>query len=94
MSETYDFQCTLTSSTDVKAATIKPCDTAANSDDNYLFVKNVDLTAGEATVVKMSNVTCSKADMAGSQIVFDFGNNPDNTTVKISNIILQKHKEK
>lgn len=93
-SETYDFQCTLTSSTDVKNVTIKPCDTKDKADDNYLFVKNVDLTAGEATVVKMSNVTCSKADMESSKLVFDFGGNPANTTVKISNIILQKHKEK
>src|SRR5574344_515919 len=91
-SETYDFQCTLTSSTDVKGVTVKPSDT--QDDNNYLFVKNVDLVAGEKKVVKMSNVKCAKADMVASKLVFDFGQNPDNTVVQISNIILQKHKEK
>ena len=91
-SETYDFQCTLLSSKDVKASTVKLGDTS--NDNNYLFVKNVDLTAGEATVVKVSGAKCSLADAAAAQLVFDFGGNPANTTVKISNIILQKHKEK
>lgn len=91
-SETYDLQCTLTASNDIKAVTIKPCDTA--SDDNFLIVKNVDLTAGEAKVVKMPSVKCAKSDMTALKLVFDFGGNPANKTVKISNIILQKHKEK
>jgi hypothetical protein len=91
-SETYDFQCTLMSSTNIKAVTVKPGD--ASNDNNYLFIKNVDLTAGEATVVKVSGAKCSLADAAAAQLVFDFGGNPANTTVKISNIILQKHKEK
>lgn len=91
-SESYDFQCTITSSKDVKGATIKPCDTA--DDNNFLFVKNVDLAAGESTVVKMSDVKCAKADMPAMQLVFDFGGNPANTKVVISNIILQKHKTK
>lgn len=88
--DAYDFKCTINPSADLKGVTIKPTDTT--DDNNFLFVTQVDLVAGTDNVIKMPNVKAAKAAMGAIKLVFDFGGNPDNTEVKISNIILQKHK--
>jgi hypothetical protein len=90
-SETYDFKCTIKPNVDLKGVTIKPTDTT--SDDNYLFMEQTDLTAGADNIFKKSNVKCTIGNMGAIKLAFDFGGNPANTEVKISNIILQKHKE-
>lgn len=88
--ETYDFKCTITPNVDLKGVTIKPTDTT--SDLNYLFATQFDLTAGADNVIKMPNVKAAVGDMGAVKLVFDFGGNPANTEIKISNIVLQIHK--
>ena len=96
MDKLYDFKCKITSSTDIPNATIKLVDVTA--DGNYLFTENVALTAFEETEVKFAKVGAGyekgafTAD-AAVKMVFDFGGNPDNTDITISNIIIQEHRD-
>lgn len=87
--EKYDFRATLKSSNDVKGVTIK---FAQDDDDNvFLFLKRVDLTAGDNVVFKVINT--EGIDISKGKLIFDFGGNPDNTNVSIKDVILQKHKD-
>lgn len=96
----YDFRVTLKASEDIKGATVKLVQTDevdANGDPikhdgNYFFAEQVDLTGDAETVFWKSTVKASEA-MHAISLVFDFGGNPDNTTVIIKDIILQKHKD-
>ena len=83
----YDFSCILNSSTDIKKVTLKLTDTA--NDGNFLFTENVNLTAFEDYVFYLSDL--SGIDAAAVKMVFDFGGNPDNTEVSVSNIVLKDH---
>ena len=81
----YDFSCILNSSTDIKKVTLKLTDTA--NDGNFLFTENVNLTAFEDYVFYLSDLP--GIDAAAVKMVFDFGGNPDNTEVSVSNIVLK-----
>ena len=83
----YDFSCILNSSTDIKKVTLKLTDTA--NDGNFLFTENVNLTAFEDYVFYLSDLP--GIDAAAVKMVFDFGANPDNTEVSVSNIVLKDH---
>lgn len=83
----YDFSCILNSSTDIKKVTLKLTDTA--NDGNFLFTENVNLTAFEDYVFYLSDLP--GIDAATVKMVFDFGGNPDNTEVSVSNIVLKDH---
>ena len=83
----YDFSCILNSSTDIKKVTLKLTDTA--NDGNFLFTENVNLTAFEDYVFYLSDLP--GIDAAAMKMVFDFGGNPDNTEVSVSNIVLKDH---
>ena len=83
----YDFSCILNSSTDIKKVTLKLTDTA--NDGNFLFTENVNLTAFEDYVFYLSDLP--GIDAAAVKMVFDFGGNPDNTEVSVSNIVLKDH---
>ena len=83
----YDFSCILNSSTDIKKVTLKLTDTT--NDGNFLFTENVNLTAFEDYVFYLSDL--SGIDAAAVKMVFDFGGNPDNTEVSVSNIVLKDH---
>ncbi len=65
--------------------------TDANSDDNYFFAEDVSLEEGGETTFWVTDVTIAVGAADQLKLVFDFGGNPDNTTVTIKNIILQKH---
>ena len=83
----YDFSCILNSSTDIKKVTLKLTDTT--NDGNFLFTENVNLTAFEDYVFYLSDLP--GIDAAAVKMVFDFGGNPDNTEVSVSNIVLKDH---
>ena len=83
----YDFSCILNSSTDIKKVTLKLTDTT--NDGNFLFTENVNLTAFEDYVFYLSDLP--GIDAAAVNMVFDFGGNPDNTEVSVSNIVLKDH---
>ena len=83
----YDFSCILNSSTDIKKVTLKLTDTT--NDGNFLFTENVNLTAFEDYVFYLSDLP--GIDAAAVKVVFDFGGNPDNTEVSVSNIVLKDH---
>lgn len=87
--ENYDFRVILNASNDIKGITVK----LAQEDDDtvYLFIKNIDLVAGEDVILKVINA--EGIDISRGKLVFDFGGNPANTTVLIKDIILQKHKD-
>ena len=83
----YDFSCILNSSTDIKKVTLKLTDTT--NDGNFLFTENINLTAFEDYVFYLSDLP--GIDAAAVKMVFDFGGNPDNTEVSVSNIVLKDH---
>ena len=83
----YDFSCILNSSTDIKKVTLKLTDTT--NDGNFLFTENVNLTAFEDYVFYLSDLP--GIDAAAVKMVFDFGGNPDNTEISVSNIVLKNH---
>ena len=84
----YDFSVKITSSTDIAAATIKVC----SGDDSIVLLDEtgkIALTAYEEKVYYASDV--EGKDISDLKVVFDFGGNPDNTEVTISNIVLKDH---
>jgi hypothetical protein len=83
----YDFRVTLMSTTDVSNATVKL--TEVDNDELFYFTERVDLPAYEEVTLKCVNM--DGLDLNPANLVFDFGGNPDNTKVTISNIILQEH---
>ena len=87
--ENYDFRVILNASQDVKAVTVKLAQN--DNDDVFLFLKNVDLSAGTNIIAKAVDV--EGVDITKAKLVFDFGGNPDNTDILIKDIILQKHKD-
>ena len=84
----YDFSCKLLPTEDVKGVTIKMTDTA--SDDNYYFLKQADLIAGQEYTLKVPAVVLPKGAAKALKLVFDFGGNPADEQVKIYNIVFQK----
>lgn len=86
-SNNYDFKVVLNSTQDISGVTVK---LYQNGDDNtFYFTENVDLSAYvdyEFTAVDMEGLDISKVNL-----VLDFGGNPDNTEVTVSDIILQVH---
>ena len=83
----YDFSVKVTLSQDVKNVTFKLTD--ATDDGNFLFTERMDVKAFEETVFWLSDL--AGIDAAAVKMVFDFGGNPDNTDVSISNIVLKDH---
>lgn len=95
----YDFRVILSSSEDIKQATVKVVQTneldadgnEIKHDGNFFFDKKIDLVAGSEVAVWDASVKATEA-MHAISFVFDFGGNPDNTNVTIKDIIWQKHK--
>ena len=83
----YDFRCTLNTNQDLRGVTVKLV--LDGDDNNFYFTERVDVPAYEDYVFKMTNL--DGIDMDKVNLFFDFGGNPDNTEVTISDIILQKH---
>ena len=85
--KTYDFQCKVELSQDVKGVTFKLTDTT--DDGNFLFTERRDIAADETFTFTLKDV--AGIDAAAVKMVFDFGGNPDDTDVTIMEIILQEH---
>lgn len=83
----YDFKVTINSSGDIANATVKMQEDTNN--DIALFTENAKLIAGEDVEVKV--IKCPGVMIEKAKLVFDFGGNPDNTTVTIKDIIIQIH---
>ncbi len=84
-STSYDFHCVLNSSQKLKA-TLKM---VLHGDDNaFYFVERVDLAAYEDYTFEQTAMP--GIDMNNVDFVLDFGSNPDNTEVTVSNIILKE----
>jgi hypothetical protein len=84
----YDFSCILNSNVDLTGVTVKLTDVA--SGDNFVFVERVDLKAHEDYVFYLTEVNELKSD-ANCELFFDFGGNPDNTEVTVSDIVVKDH---
>lgn len=67
--------------------------TDANDDDNFMFADDSKalVEGGELRFVQSKVKLGSPCE--AMKLFFDFGGNPANTQIKISNIILQKHKD-
>ncbi len=98
----YDFHVKLTSSTNVNGVTIKVTDT--ETDGKTLVENRIDLEAGEEyeffvngvdgkDIAVVTKTNDDNSETTGAvKIVFDFGGNPANTEIKISEMILQESK--
>ncbi len=86
--KTYDFSVIINSNNDIKGVTVKLTD--VNSGDNFVFAERTDVKAGEDCVFYLSDVNNLSAD-ADCELFFDFGGNPENTTVSVSRIVVKDH---
>ena len=85
----YDFLAVIESNQTFKAM-VKLTD--ASDDNNFLFAKETQLTAGSETRFVVRQCTLGNA-AEKMKLFFDFGGNPTNTDIRITKIILQTHKE-
>ena len=86
-SKTYDFQCKVLLSQAVNGVTFKLTDTG--DDGNFLFTERRDIAAGETFTFTLTGLT--GIDATAVKMVFDFGGNPADTEVVISDITLYEH---
>lgn len=89
----YDFRITLKSNTDIPGAMVKLVQTdegETKHDKNYFFAETVALTADTPATFWVAAVKAPEA-MHAVTLVLDFGGNPDNTVVEVSDIIFQAH---
>ena len=86
--KTYDFQCKVELSQDVNQVTFKLTDTT--DDGNFLFTERRNIAAYDEFTFTLTGL--AGIDAAAVKMVFDFGGNPENTDVTISEIILREHK--
>jgi len=92
----YDFKVTLKSNVDHPAAMVKLVETnydetaEGKRDNNFFCADEVALTADAPRTYWFSGLSAPAA-MHAVSLVFDFGGNPDNTVIEISDIVLQVH---
>ena len=84
----YDFSCKFVAKKDIKGVTVKLTD--ANSDDNFFFANQYDLTAGEEYQVKIPATKLKVGAADALKLVFDFGGTPDDEKIEIYDIVVQK----
>lgn len=84
----YDFKITLTSNNAHPGVTVKL--TQTGDDNNFFFTEAVALEPGAPRTFWVSNVKSPDA-MEAMSLILDFGGNPENTVVEVSNIVLQVH---
>ena len=87
--ESYDFRVIVHANAELPAMTYKFCQ--ADDDATYLFELTTTVAANEDVAVKAINVP--GVAITQGKLVFDFGGNAANTTVTLSDIILQVHKD-
>ena len=84
----YDFSVIVNSTTTIPNVTFKLTD--VGSDDNFLFAERQTINAGEEYIFYRSGLKGIDAPN-GVKMVFDFGGNPDGTTVSVARITLKDH---
>lgn len=97
----YDFRIEFESNTDLPGVMVKLTQTdevdeegnAIKHDDNFFFADPVAVPADTKTTYWQAAVKAPKGAMHAMSLVLDFGGNPAGTTVTISNIVLQKHRD-
>ena len=83
---TYDFHCVLTSTTDIANATVKLVE---NGDDgNFFFEERVSLSAYDPYDFTREGLT--GIDASAVKLVLDFGGNPADTEVTLSDFSFVK----
>jgi len=82
----YDFHCIINSSQNVAGVTVKLV--LDGNDDTFYFADRIDLVAYED--YDFSKISMPGIDMSKVNLFFDFGGNPANTDVTISNVILKE----
>ncbi len=82
----YDFKCNITADKDVKA-TVKLFQTGNN--DLYYFSDAVSLKAGETYVYDKQHVKMDGIDMTAVTLLIDFGGNPADLTVDVTDILFK-----
>ena len=84
----YDFSVIVNSNTDIPNMTFKL--TENGDDGNFLFAERESIKAGEQHIFYRSDLEGIDA-ANGVKMVFDFGGNPDGTTVSVAKIVLKDH---
>ncbi len=82
----YDFKCNITADKDVKV-TVKLFQTGNN--DLYYFSDAVNLKAGETYVYDKQHVKMEGIDMTAVTLLIDFGGNPADLTVDVTDILFK-----
>ncbi len=82
----YDFKCNITADKDV-AVTVKLFQTGNN--DLYYFSDAVNLKAGETYVYDKQHVKMEGIDMTAVTLLIDFGGNPADLTVDVTDILFK-----
>ena len=82
----YDFKCNITADKDVQA-TVKLFQTGNN--DLYYFSDAVNLKAGETYVYDKQHVKMEGIDMTAVTLLIDFGGNPADLTVDVTDILFK-----
>ena len=82
----YDFKCKITADKDVQA-TVKLFQTGNN--DLYYFSDAVNLKAGETYVYDKQHVKMEGIDMTAVTLLIDFGGNPADLTVDVTDILFK-----
>ena len=83
----YDFSVMLTPNADHNNVTVKLTDTG--NDENFLFAEKVKIEAGKPNEISFKGL--KGVDAAKLTLVFDFGWNPENFEVTVSDIIFGEH---
>lgn len=83
----YDFSVVFTPNQNHDNVTVKLTD--SKSDENFLFAEKVKIEAGKPNEIKFTGVNGIDAETL--TLVFDFGWNPDNFEVEISDIVYNEH---
>lgn len=93
--EEYDFMCLIESNVDIPAVMFKLVEAdegETKHDNNYYFADEMAIPAGVQTKFWRTKMKPNEGTAPHAlNLFFDFGTCPDNTEVKISKIILQKH---
>lgn len=85
---TYDFSCVINSNQDMAGVTVKLC--KDGDDGAFIFdAKPGPIKANQDYVFYVTDQPGIDADKL--KLVLDFGGNPDNTTITVSNIVLKNH---
>ncbi|MCR5455849.1 MAG: hypothetical protein K6F33_12750 [Bacteroidales bacterium] len=83
----YDLSVIMTPNATHDNVTVKLTD--SNSDENFLFAEKVKIEAGKPNEIKFEGVKGIDAEKL--TLVFDFGWNPENFEVEISDIVFNEH---